>query len=286
MILDSGQAHNVSELDLEKDCIPIQFSKEVLVLYSDKLVSACYKMQIERKVVLSLHLQSGSCTISSDAYQKEWQCYSNNILVLERGTYEVILHNQHARSTLIFVDAIYWNSLIDIPPKSYSREVSCIINCDSLSLQYMKLALRLTQEYQPQSLRYLQLKTNALELIAYSLVTVKSSEAARLKKTDYERVQLVKQIIEQRFAESLTIAMLAREAGTNEQYLKKHFKLLFGNTIYRTILDFRMRKAQDLLKAGDGLKISEVAELIGYKHATHFTTAYKKYYGFKPTQYR
>jgi len=46
-----------------------------------------------------------------------------------------------------------------------------------------------------------------------------------------------------------------------------------------------MEKARQLLTAGD-MKIAEVAHTLGYKHATHFTAAFKKHVGFLPNKVR
>jgi len=49
--------------------------------------------------------------------------------------------------------------------------------------------------------------------------------------------------------------------------------------------EFRMEKSKEELGV-DGTKISDVAQRMGYKHATHFTAAFKKYYGYLPNKMR
>jgi len=44
-----------------------------------------------------------------------------------------------------------------------------------------------------------------------------------------------------------------------------------------------MEYAKSLLVEND-LSIAEIADKTGYKHATHFTTAFKKYFGFLPNK--
>lgn len=46
-----------------------------------------------------------------------------------------------------------------------------------------------------------------------------------------------------------------------------------------------MTKAKDLLR-GTQMPIYQIAEDVGYKNATHFSAAFKKYYGELPKQYR
>ncbi|GAB3894379.1 helix-turn-helix transcriptional regulator [Spirosoma agri] len=52
-------------------------------------------------------------------------------------------------------------------------------------------------------------------------------------------------------------------------------------TVFGYLNQFKMEKAKDLLTAGQ-TKISAIARSLGYKHATHFTAAFKKYFGFLP----
>jgi AraC-like DNA-binding protein len=44
-----------------------------------------------------------------------------------------------------------------------------------------------------------------------------------------------------------------------------------------------MNRSKELL-INEDMKIAEVAKLSGYKHASHFTTAFKKYFGYLPHQ--
>jgi len=134
-------------------------------------------------------------------------------------------------------------------------------------------------------LRKLYLQAKIIELFSLQLSqyeeVLSDTESSQLKPADQEKMLMVKNLISTNFEESYTLAYLARVAGTNEQYLKKHFKMMFGQTVFGYILSCKMEKARELLLVGD-YKIAEIAELVGYKHATHFTTAFKKFFGYLP----
>ncbi|WP_270088931.1 helix-turn-helix transcriptional regulator [Sphingobacterium sp. SYP-B4668] len=117
------------------------------------------------------------------------------------------------------------------------------------------------------------------------LELVRERKNVHLREMDVEKVNLAKRIIENNLGQNYTIPQLAREVGTNEQYLKKHFKLFFGKTVFNYILECKMQKAKQLLKDHD-LKISMISQQLGYKHATHFTTAFKKFFGYVPNSLR
>ncbi|NQX86439.1 MAG: helix-turn-helix transcriptional regulator [Flavobacteriaceae bacterium] len=93
----------------------------------------------------------------------------------------------------------------------------------------------------------------------------------------------VKKIILDRLDQNLLISDLAKIIFTNEFTLKKEFKKQYGSTINGYIFDAKMNKAKELL-IKNNLTIREVSELIGYKNPQHFSTAFKRKYGFSPSK--
>ena len=104
-------------------------------------------------------------------------------------------------------------------------------------------------------------------------------------KDHYEKILMAKQIIEENLAENHSIPQLARQVGTNVQYLKKYFKQYFGKTVMNYMTEKKMEYAKELIRTGN-YRIMDVARMTGYKHATHFTTAFKKHFGFIPNSLR
>lgn len=100
-----------------------------------------------------------------------------------------------------------------------------------------------------------------------------------------EKMHKAREIIASNLAKPCSILDLAQQVGTNDCYLKKQFKQVFGTTVYGYLQQERMEKSRELLLEGNR-KISEIAKLTGYKHASHFTTAFKKYFGYLPNQIR
>lgn len=100
-------------------------------------------------------------------------------------------------------------------------------------------------------------------------------------KNHYDKIVMVKNLIHKDLSKNYTIPELAKYVGTNEQYLKKHFKQYFGKTVMNYITEKKMEHAKELILTGD-YRVSDVARMTGYKHSTHFTSAFKKYFGFIP----
>lgn len=127
-------------------------------------------------------------------------------------------------------------------------------------------------------------RAKILELLAEQLYQLeKGPKTLTIAQGDVSKIEEVKQIIENNPHQNYRIAELAKIAGTNEQYLKSNFKLLYGTTVFKYMLAIKMSKSKALM-ATQKLSISEIAQTVGYKHHTHFTHAFKKHFGFLPKQ--
>ena len=90
-----------------------------------------------------------------------------------------------------------------------------------------------------------------------------------------------REILLQHIGDPITIKELARKVATNECYLKKGFKEMFGTTIFDFYQSQRMEHAKYLLY-DKGLSVTDVSALLGYSSISHFSTAFKKHTGIKP----
>lgn len=133
----------------------------------------------------------------------------------------------------------------------------------------------------------LLLESKAIELFALQISQfeqLQNSEApAKLKKIEMERMHEVREILIQQTGDQLSLRALAHLVGTNEFNLKRDFKALFGKTVFAYLNQHKMEKARNMLIEED-TTVSEISKRMGYKHATHFTSAFKKYFGYLPNK--
>ena len=119
------------------------------------------------------------------------------------------------------------------------------------------------------------------------LIEEKAGESFACKflsnEADREKITQAREILLQRIGDPITIKELSRKVGTNECYLKKGFKELFGTTIFDFYQTQRMEHAKYLLYE-KGLSVTDVSALLGYSSISHFSTAFKKQTGLKPCE--
>ncbi|WP_229207908.1 helix-turn-helix transcriptional regulator [Dyadobacter beijingensis] len=109
--------------------------------------------------------------------------------------------------------------------------------------------------------------------------------SSRLESEHAEQMHQVKRMLDEHLDRSWSLKDLAHVVGTNEFNLKKYFKEVFGTTVFNYLHEVRMETSRkELCKPGS--TINDVAQRVGYKHATHFTAAFKKFHGVLPTKLR
>lgn len=131
----------------------------------------------------------------------------------------------------------------------------------------------------------LLLESKAIELFALQISQFEQLQnnevPAKLKRVEMDRMHEVREILINQSGDQLSLRSLAHLVGTNEFNLKRDFKALFGKTVFAYLNQHKMEKAKKMLIEDDAT-IAEIAKRTGYKHATHFTNAFKKYFGFLP----
>lgn len=102
-----------------------------------------------------------------------------------------------------------------------------------------------------------------------------------LSSNDIQKLRAAKTYIVKNLAKNYTLIELAHQVGLNDFKLKKGFKELFGSTVFTYRHSIRMSTAKNLLQSG--LQVNEVSEEVGYKHAHHFSAAFKEYFDMLPS---
>lgn len=92
-------------------------------------------------------------------------------------------------------------------------------------------------------------------------------------------------ILENISSPELSVNDIALRNHISLSYLSRLFRKQKGVTISHFIIDERMRLAGQLLQS-KGTAINLVALEVGYTNYPYFTSAFKKYYGMTPSEYR
>jgi AraC-like DNA-binding protein len=90
--------------------------------------------------------------------------------------------------------------------------------------------------------------------------------------------------IDERLHEELRVEELAALCGLRERQFTTLFKRTFGKTPYRYVIDRRLARGAELLRAADR-EVAEISSCLGFCSSSHFSSEFRRSYGISPTHY-
>lgn len=91
--------------------------------------------------------------------------------------------------------------------------------------------------------------------------------------------------ISQNLAGNLSLDVIAQELHISPSHLSRTFKKATSGSLTEYINKERISKAKELLQ-NTNLLTYEIAEAVGYKDATYFSSIFRKYEGISPSEYK
>lgn len=98
-----------------------------------------------------------------------------------------------------------------------------------------------------------------------------------------QAVQRVREYIEERFDDDVTLTELAEAAGISPFHLARVFRAEVGLPPHAYLESVRVREAQRLIRSGQPL--AEIAHRIGFADQSHFTHRFRRLVGVTPGRY-
>ena len=137
------------------------------------------------------------------------------------------------------------------------------------------------------ALKKMYIETKIKELLIHQLETIITIpiQKDQIDEDDYNKLLEAKQILDNDYVHAPTLAELSRLISLNEFKLKKGFKACFGTTVKSYIIKLRMEHAKELFQ-NKASTVSDVAYKCGYKDVSHFSAAFKNFYGFSPQKFK
>ncbi|MFD1470440.1 helix-turn-helix transcriptional regulator [Hymenobacter caeli] len=83
----------------------------------------------------------------------------------------------------------------------------------------------------------------------------------------------------------ITLEVLAGLANLSVFHFARRFKHTTGRTPYQYVLDWKIRRARTLLRAGE-LPVAAIGDALGYASPAHFATAFKRAVGQSPREFQ
>jgi AraC-like DNA-binding protein len=108
------------------------------------------------------------------------------------------------------------------------------------------------------------------------------AEAYAIKDIHFEKIMEAENILLAHLQKNLpSLEQIARSLALSESTFKRHFKAIFGKSIYEYYLEKKMDLAKQLMLENT-LSVNETAERLGYEKVSNFIEIFKKHHGFSP----
>ena len=82
----------------------------------------------------------------------------------------------------------------------------------------------------------------------------------------------------------LTLSETAKHCAVSPEHLSRVFKKETGFGFNEYLNLYRLKKAESILKSGQGKTIAQVAAACGFNDSNYFSNTYKKMYGISPSK--
>lgn len=99
-------------------------------------------------------------------------------------------------------------------------------------------------------------------------------------------VERIRQLIDHEYNRDIDLKYIADKIGFNASYISKLFSKERGETIIDYLNRVRIDKAKQFLRDHPGLKVYEIAHIVGYGDKVYFQKLFKRMVGLTPLEYR
>lgn len=225
---------------------------------------------------------------------KNYPIKTGDLIILNPGTYHKSLTTCPQDCTTEYYIAFSDIHIRGLEPNTLPLLNNTIITPmkEVFRQEIFKICASMGKEFQTcRPGRYFMLKAYLIQLILQLLRDQKEiiSEAKGCIFESPNKKYVVNQMIRyfnEHYHEKISLDQIARNMYLSTFYLSKIFKSETGDTPINYLIELRMEKARELLESTPGLSIQNVAEMVGYDDAYHFSKLFKKHFGAAPTKYR
>ena len=92
-------------------------------------------------------------------------------------------------------------------------------------------------------------------------------------------------LLYENFTDVDCVKNIAEKLGYSVSHIRFVFKTQNGASLYKFILNLKLKKAENLLK-NSSMPVALISELSGFNDPDYFSTGFKKFYGLSPEKYR
>ena len=110
-------------------------------------------------------------------------------------------------------------------------------------------------------------------------------EKIEVKGNDEELMERIMKVVNENMSDSdFNVEKMCDEVGVSRTQLHRKLKEMTGVPTSEFLRNIRLNEAARLIREGK-INITQVSYMVGFANNSHFSTAFKKYFGMSPTEY-
>jgi|GEM_PF-3318224 len=234
-----------------------------------------------------------SCVINRT--KRNMQERQNNIFLFTNKFVRCLL--TEADCFRIVLSKTYVKALSELYPEAMAPLIDACEKSENSVFDYSHLNTTLEMEQiiknienlllQPEEGKEMLIEAKIRELLyAQIMQYLKALDKKDLKIEKYRgHMKMACEYVERNVQELPSLHDIAKSVGVCDTILKIAFKYFYGKTVFEYFNEYRLNKSCVFLQ-NSSYSISEVSFLVGYKHLSHFSSAFKQKYGITPIEYR
>lgn len=234
----------------------------------------CYQLRMNSHLSCVQYVISGTGVIICD--DSIYTVKSGDTFLLPEGSDQIYYSNPDNQFERIWIN--FKGELSKNLIKIYKLEDTVVFEgvntFDILSRIQKKCSeLKDPEEYKNQTAQLF------LELVQF--LSSNKNEQKSLSRTS-EQIRL---FVDRHIMDNIKISDIAERFSFSEEHIIRIFKKNYGITPHQYILQSKIRLAMIMLKTTD-MSIEYISDKLNFSDSHHFSTQFKKFMGYKPTQYR
>lgn len=212
-------------------------------------------------------------------HNKTYRLTAGDIVVIPPGLIHKVIYESESHSRMLF------NCTADYIPPSvrnvihrltyFSQRADTANRIDSL-YRRIREAYSRPDEFWEDSLR-----CSAAQLF---LLMARASADQTARPIGSPFVENAIDYIRANYMYRLTLSETAKHCAVSPEHLSRVFKKETGFGFNEYLNLYRLKKAESILKSGQGKTIAQVAAACGFNDSNYFSNTYKKMYGISPSK--
>jgi AraC-like DNA-binding protein len=225
------------------------------------------------------YLESGRCTYFID--KRSYELMPGDIAIIPAG----IIHNTH------YVNSRHSRMLINFSSRFIPSSVLPQLKKITYIYRNRKIhddILKILNQIKEESSQSGEMQGDIVECYMHMLffMLIKNENFYDNSHAQNEYIVSAVKFLQKNYQTDVSLKSMAEMFSVCPEHFSREFKKEtgFGFCEYLNLL--RLKKAEQLLKQNDKIRVSEVSEMIGFNDSNYFSLKFKKMYGTSPKNIR